>query len=389
MAIISILLAILFIIDRIVKLTTVIHFFNRSAPVPPEKYPTISLIQPITRGAANLEYNLHSRFNLDYPAPIQHILICDAADTQSQSICHYLQDYYSTVNINILTVEPNQGNIASKITKLQSGIAIAQADILCFIDDDIALKSNAFLQMIPYLLQSGVGATFGLACANNWHPIWSSLMSIFVNANALISYIPISYFTEPFTITGHFFAIDRTNFDAAGGLANMDSRIDDDHELARRLKAIKLKAIQTPIIYQVSNEFSNFFEYANQIKRWFVFPRQSMIEYLSLKERIISYTLSLGLFIPSLAAILALLFPSPINLLSLLTILLVYLFVYVFCSFCYLKQSIFPWQLLLLTIVAIITPIQIFWALLLGDNEIMWRGQRLRIEKGGKYQVIK
>ncbi len=389
MAIISILLAILFIIDRIVKLTTVIHFFNRSAPLPPEKYPSISLIQPITRGAANLEYNLHSRFNLDYPTPIQHILICDTADTQSQFICQYLQDYYSTANINILTVEPNQGDIASKITKLRSGIAIAQADILYFIDDDIALKSNAFLQMIPYLLQSGVGATFGLACANNWHPIWSSLMSLFVNANALISYIPISYFTEPYTITGHFFAIDRTNFDAAGGLANMDSRIDDDHELARRLKAIKLKAIQTPIIYQVSNEFSNFFEYANQIKRWFVFPRQSMIEYLSLKERIISYTLSLGLFIPSLAAILALVFPSPINLLSLLTILLVYLVVYVFCSFCYLKQSIFPWQLLLLPIVAIITPIQIFWALLLADNEIMWRGQRLRIEKGGKYQVIK
>lgn len=385
---ISFFLILYFLGDRLLKLATVIHFFHRSTPPIPTKYPTISLIQPITSGVANLSKNLHSRFHLDYPADIQHILICDILDTESQSICQEVKDFYPTARIFILKVEADKGIIASKITKMKAAIVIAEGDILCFIDDDIALPSNAMQQMMPYLLQPGVGATFGLACAVSWNTIWSSLMSYFVNSNALISYIPISYFTEPFTITGHLFAITRANLDASGGWENMESRFDDDHELARRLKAIGLKSVQTPVIYKVSNEFFSFAAYANQIKRWFVMPRQAMVDYLSLKDTLISYSLSCGLFIPSLAAILALIFPSSITIFSLLTILLIYLAVYAICSYFYLPESMPLQRIILLPIVAIVTPIQIFWALLFGNNEITWRGQRLRIEKGGNFQVI-
>jgi ceramide glucosyltransferase len=49
--------------------------------------------------------------------------------------------------------------------------------------------------LIPFLYQPQVGAVFGLACYTNWRALWSSLMSGFVNANALLSYIPISYLT--------------------------------------------------------------------------------------------------------------------------------------------------------------------------------------------------
>lgn len=385
---ITIFLALYFLFDRLLKLATVIHFFHRSTPPTPTNYPTISLIQPITNGATNIETNLHSRFHLDYPATIQHILICDILDIESQTICQQFKHSYPSANISILTVEADKGIIASKITKMKAAITIAKSDILCFIDDDIALHPNTMQQMIPYLLQPGVGATFGLACAVSWNTIWSSLMSYFVNSNALISYIPISYFTQPFTITGHLFAITRANFHAAGGWENMENRFDDDHELARRLKAIELKSVQTPVIYKVSNQFFSFAAYANQIKRWFVMPRQAMVQYLSPKDTLISYTLSCGLFIPSLSAILALIFPSSITLFSLLTILLIYLTVYAICSYFYLPESTPLQTIILLPIVAIITPIQIFWALLFANNDITWRGQRWRTQKGGKFQLI-
>ncbi len=385
---ISIFLALFFSLDRLIKLRTVIHFFNRTAPNPPALWPTISLIQPITRGATNLEGNLHACFNLDYPIQIQHILVCDAADTQSQSICWELQDYHTSLNISVYLVEPDGTAIASKITKMNQGLAHARGEVLGFIDDDIAPKPNAMTQMIPYLLQPGVGAAFGLPCAVRWNTIWSSLMSIFINGNALISYIPLTYLTEPFTITPHIFTISRHNFDDAGGFEGMSGRIDDDHELARRLAAIRLKSVQTPVIYRVSNELVSFSEYTNQIKRWFAIPRQCMMPYLSLKQKTISSGLSLGLFIPSVVWLLTLIFPSTTTIICLVSILLVHLGVYVFCSSLYLKPLMPMSQIPLVPIAGAIAPLQMLWALLLGDNDIVWREQHLRLETGGKFQLI-
>lgn len=387
MEIIIIFLALFFTLDRLIKLGMVVHFFNRSSPNLPTGWPTISLIQPITRGATNLAGNLHARFNLDYPVQIQHILVCDAADTQSQSICLELQDYYISVDISVHSVEPDGTAIASKIAKMNQGLTHARGEVLGFIDDDIAPKPNAMMQMIPYLLQPGVGAAFGLPCAVIWDTVWSSLMSIFVNSNALVSYIPLTYFTEPFTITPHIFTISRQNFDAAGGFEDMSGRIDDDHELARRLKAIKLKSVQTPVVYRVSNRLLSFNDYNNQMKRWFTIPRRCMVPYLSIQQKTISYTLSLGLFIPSIVLLLTLI-SSATSIICLVSILLVHLGVYTFCSSLYLQPLMPLSQIPLIPIVAAIAPLQILWDLLLGNNDIVWREQHLRLEDGGGFQVI-
>lgn len=379
-------LAVFFLFDRILKLVAITHFFQKNQPIAPHIWPNISLIQPITRGAANLKYNLQCRFELEYPAKIQHLLVCDLGDIKSQEICQNIKTQYQTVDIDILTIPSD--NIADKIAKMQYGIAEATGEILCFIDDDIALKPNAMKEMIPYLLEPGVGATFGLASAISWNNIWSSLMSAFVNNNALLTYIPVTYIIPPFTITGHIFAVTRKNFDAANGFNNMQQQINDDHELAFRLQDIGLTLKQTPIIYRVSNEFMSFSEYANQIKRWFVFPRQSMIQGLSIKQKIITYAMSLGLFIPSLSALITLIFPSQITLLSLLIILLIHFTVYAYCHLVYLNplMPINRWPLLLVS--AIITPIQVFFTLFSPNNDIIWRGRRLRIAKGGYFEVI-
>lgn len=380
-------LACYFTLIRLFKAGTVIHFFQRSEPMMTQEWPAISLIQPITRGAANLEHNLKARLHLDYPAALQHILVCDAANPEIQLLCQGLQTDAPLAKITVLTVEPERGEIASKIVKLNTALAVAEGKVLCFIDDDIAPRSTALKQMIPYLLRPGVGATFGLACAGSWNTIWSSLMSSFVNLNALMSYIPISYLTEPFTITGHIFAVTRQNFEAAGGFQGMAGRVDDDHELARRLQAIQLKSVQTPVIYDIYNEFFSWQEYENQMKRWFIIPRQTMLPYLSGKQTFISGSLSLDLWIPPLVTLLALLFPSPITWLSWVMVLGGCLGGFAISCF-YLKISRPVWQSLWVPAIAILSPIQILLALL-GNNEIVWRGQNLRLEKGGVFQVLK
>jgi ceramide glucosyltransferase len=378
----------LFCLDRLVKAAAVIVFFRRPAPPQPDGWPSVTLLQPITRGVHDLAHNLEQRLRLDYRAPIQQLWICDRHDSASQSICQALRSRYPLADVALIDVAPEHGALASKIEKLRAALPYARGEVLCFVDDDVALRPAALRELIPYLGRPQAGAAFGLACYTNWRTCWSSLMSGFVNANALLSYVPVTYLTEPFTITGHCFAMRRPVFDAVGGLEGMASRIDDDHELARRLRRHGLRCIQTPTIYDVDNDLPTLAAYLAQMQRWFVLPRLLMAPYLAPREQALTTLGSAGTLLPSLIALLALWSRSRRALRWLTITYAVFAAVYLAGERRYLGRTTPPRRLAALAIVAVIAPLQIVWGLFAGD-EVLWRGQRLRIRRGGAVEVLK
>src|ERR1051326_7237303 len=172
-------LLLLFALDRILKLVSVVHFFRRTPPSVPAAWPSVTLIQPITRGASGLSGNLRSRAMLDYPGKIQHLFVCDSHDEVSQQACKQLKAEFVRSDMHMIATLTYGQIPASKIEKMQTAIPHANGDVFWFLDDDIALRPQAFRIMLPHLLQPGVGAAFGLACYTNWSTVWSSLMSAF------------------------------------------------------------------------------------------------------------------------------------------------------------------------------------------------------------------
>jgi len=381
----------LFAFDRLIKLASVIHFFRRTPPPEPQSWPAVTLLQPITRGASGLPGNLRSRAVLDYPGEIQHLFICDAGDSYAQAECAAVMAAFPSLQAELILVETS-GNgiasgIASKIEKLVAALPHATGEVFCSIDDDIALRPGALRTMLPYLLQPGVGAVFGLACYTNWRNVWSSLMSAFVNINALLNYIPITYLTEPFTITGQCFALRRTTFESVGGFTHMERRTDDDHELARRVRRCGLRNVQTPMIYDIDNHFSSRRGYEKQMKRWFIYPRQAMLPFMTPKERGFSFLVTVGQLIPALLTLLVIFTLRRSALRALIISLGIFGAVQAVCELGYLQRGtpIRRWPLL--PLMAILGPLHVLWALLTNE-EIEWRGQRLRIHVGGETEVI-
>lgn len=378
----------LFCLDRLLKAAAVAHFFRQQPGAAPSGWPSVTILQPITRGVHDLAHNLIMRLQLDYPAPIQHLFICDEQDLASQAICQVVGSNYPQADIHMVIVATEQGALATKVEKLRAAIPRAIGEVVCFVDDDVAPRPTALRELIPYLEQAQAGAVFGLACYINWRTFWSSAMSSFVNANALLSYIPVTYLTEPFTITGHCFALRRTIFDAVGGLEDMAGRIDDDHELARRLRRHGLRCIQTRMIYDVDNDLPTLPAYLAQMRRWFVFPRLLMAPYLSRREQAVAALGSAGTLLPSLIALLALSSRSRDALRGLAIMFGVFAAVYLYGERRYLGRSAPMRRLITLVIAAVIAPLQIVWGLLAGD-EVQWRGQRLRIQRGGVVEVLR
>ncbi|NTV65763.1 MAG: glycosyltransferase, partial [Oscillochloris sp.] len=289
-------------IDRGLRLLALRGFFRRPPPPTLAEWPTVTLIQPVSRASHDLRRALASRAELDYPGPQQHLLVCDEADHASQALVRALIAANPAWSVELICVPPDAGVLASKLAKIHAALPQAIGAALVFVDDDIRLPPDALRVLLPYLWLPEVGAAFGLARYEAWDNPWSSLMSLFVNASALPSYVPLSYLTEPYTITGHCFALRRTVFDHVGGFAGMAGRLDDDHELARRVRAVGLRCVQTPLIYGAENRLATARAYHAQLRRWLTIPRLTMLPQLSPRERRLTLLTSGGNLLPPLVA---------------------------------------------------------------------------------------
>ena len=376
----------LYAVDRLLKLLAVEHFFRHRPPAEPVPWPSVTLLQPITRGVTNLAGALAARRMLDYPGELQHVLICDGDDGEILRVC---RSFIATARRpgKLIVLEAPPGMIASKIAKLQAGLDHASGAVLCFVDDDILLRPDALRRLVPFLFQPGTGAVFGLACYVSWHNLPTSLMSTFVNANALLTYVPLRYLVDPWTITGHCYAVRHDDFWAAGGFDGMGRRVGDDHELARRLRHIGLRSVQTPIIYDVENDMPTLNAYAAQIKRWSIFPREAMLPMLTSTEKAAALGGSIGNLLPGLIALLALAGRRRSAQGALLATLSIFAAGYAWCEARHLGRHtpLTRWPLLLIT--ALVTPFHALVALNSG-GAVVWRGRRLLVRRGGEVEVI-
>lgn len=378
-------LALLFALDRMVKYAAVIRFFRRPPPPPPERWPSLAVLQPITRDASGLAGNLRARLGARYPGAVEHFLICDRADHESRRICAAALAAHPAARATILLADA-PGGVAGKVEKLGLALPLARGEMLWFLDDDVAPRPGAAETLVRHLGDSQAGSAFGLACYVNWDTVWSSAMSSFVNANVLISYIPLACLTEPYTITGHCFMLRRTVFEAIGGLAGMEGRVDDDHELARRVLAAGLRNVQTPLVYDVDNALGSWADYANQMRRWAVFPRATMLPQLGAYDQAVTALGSLGNLLPGLIALGALGGARRAGR-DLALALGVAAAVYLHGERRYLKWRA-PWRRLPVALLSILAaPAQVAGGLL-GGGEIVWRGRRLRISPGQPAEVV-
>ncbi len=382
----------LYLFDRLLRLVAIVHFFRHTDPAVPAEWPSISLIQPITRGATHLAGNLRARFGQVYAGHLQHVLVCDEGELAAQGVCATVIAEFSNADVQWVRVgagaTTNQPAVASKIEKLNAGVVLAKGEILCFIDDDIEPPADMLCRFVCYLDQPQIGAVFGLASAVSWNTPWSSLMSLFVNSNGLPTYVPSHYLSEPAQITGHLFALRASDLQRVQGWQSMEQRIDDDTELTYKLRAIGLRSLQTPVIYNVHNEFDSWQAYASQLKRWFVIPKQTVLPHLGRKEKALSTLLSVGLIVPVLMLLQAIFLPSQQTLVNLVLIIGIFYASTAWISAHYTRSNIPLHGWLLLPITLFIAPIQMLWALLFAQPVIQWRGQSLRIERGGEFQRV-
>ncbi|MBV7335512.1 glycosyltransferase [Chloroflexi bacterium TSY] len=409
--------ALILISERVWKHITVVRFFRSPAPQPDQTPLKISILQPILSGdptlADCLAHNLtlhevyqkssephlaSSKFNAQGRErtflgksshySLEYIWLLDDDDQEGQKICRDLVERFPNRSIKIQLLPPPAQGESPKMMKLIVGLEIAVGDLICVLDDDTMLPEDGFWRCIPYLDQPGVGLAFGLPYQVNFSNFWSSLVAYFVNSSSLVTYIPYITLNEPFTINGMFYIIYRKTLDRVGGFRGLESILADDFAVAQRFRSHGYQLQQTPLCHPINIYVRDWRQYMSLIQRWFIFPRESLMRYLSVREQLLLYTLALLPTIAPLALITLLIFwPSWL----LTTLVLIYLFysyaIFVHLNIAYLRSAS-PWKSSwLVPLIQIVFPLQLLVALL-SPQRIVWRGHVMQTEKGGRFRFV-
>lgn len=346
---------------------------------PAPRRSSVSVLQPVTAGTIGLQARLKSRVGDEF------IVAGDDADIETRGIAD--QAFSKEANYRYISLpRAADGGPAVKTTKLRSALEAAAGDVVLFVDDDICLPPEAADVAARVLQDPRNGAVFGVPYSVLYEGFWSAMMSAFVNRYAFPSYFPLAHLIPVYSVTGHWYAVRRSDMLAVAGYAFDENRIDDDHALARELRARGFNLVQVALVHGVENQIPNARAFHRQMKRWFVFVREMMTPHLSRQERLVSGLLGLpesvlpalvigavALRSRGLGAFAALLVASGIG------------------------HSHFAARnagrrlpflgLLLAPVVSLLSPIYIAGILLLANNRIWWRGREFEVRRDGKVKL--
>lgn len=374
--------------EKVWRHATVARFFKRPAPRPTRPVRLVSILQPILSGdptmPACLEGNLamQTRYDVDY------IWLVDADDREANRICRDLIAKYPSRRVHLQAMPPPGERDNPKTIKLIRGLVLAQGDVICILDDDTVLPDRGLDTCIPYLDQPGVGLAFGLPYYTNFSNLWSSLVSYFVDSHSLLTYVPYTSLTEPFTINGMFYCTRRETLDEVGGFNGIETTLADDFAVAQRFKQHGLRLAQTPLLHSISTQVTGPRHYLSLIQRWFIFPRESLMRHLELRDQAVLYGTGL---LPALYPLLLLPWTLRNPNKGKSAFALAY-FAYSFALFAhinkaYLRSAAPLKKAWLVPLIQILFPVQLI-AALLSPKRIVWRGHVMHVEKGGGFRFV-
>jgi len=378
----------LMLFERIWKHWLVMRFFRRPIPATVTEPALVSILQPVLSGDPTMLTCLERSLQLASRYRLEFIWLADSDDDAGLRTCEQLMARYPERSVRLITLPPPPESCNPKVFKLIEGARIARGEILCVLDDDTMLPDTGLEMCLPFLDLPGVGLAFGLPYYVNFSDTWSSMVSAFVNSNSLLTYIPYTAVTRPFTINGMFYAMRREILEEIGGFEAISHIFADDFAVAQLVRSHGYRLAQTPLCHGISTQVRGPRRYLSLIQRWFVLPRESLLRHLSLRDRLIVYGLGLIPALYPLLLVLCLLVRPSRRLFS--YTLLYYGYNYtIFAHFNrrYLRGAT-PWRKSwLVPLMQVIFPIQLLVALL-SSQRINWRGNIVEVERGGGFHYV-
>jgi ceramide glucosyltransferase len=177
----------------------------------------------------------------------------------------------------VARMPPLPAGVNPKVFKLARALP-ACGELVAVLDDDTVLPPGA-LERARRELSRGDLVT-GIPLYRPGRGPYSRLVAAFVNGNALVTYLPVLWFTSPVTINGMFYLTRRSALESAGGFTAIQHRVCDDYELAKLYRRAGRRIVQSTIIHPLQTTVPDLTAYLRLTRRWMIFASQLFREEL-------------------------------------------------------------------------------------------------------------
>lgn len=239
---------------------------------PTDETADVTVLQAILSGDPLLEDSL--RRNLRHHPTAHFIWLLDETDADGRRIAGRLLAELpeaAATQVQVLLTPPVPQGLNPKVFKLNLALSHARP-VVAVLDDDTVLLPGALARACTHLTAEAL--VTGLPYYTAGAAGWSALVMAFVNANALLTYLPPLYFQAPVTINGMFYVTAKRTLIRLGGFAAIETELCDDYALAQLYRRQGLPIIQTTILHPIATSVASFPAYVQIMRRWMIFARR-------------------------------------------------------------------------------------------------------------------
>lgn len=232
----------------------------------PRRWPGVSIFKPLKGVDDQLEENLHSFFQLDYP---HFQLVFGLADRHDPAVAlvRRLQKAYPGVESTLVVSSKTIGR-NPKINNLNNMLPRAHHPLLVINDSNIRVEPHYLRQLVPCVLQQGTGLVCSTIRGMGARRIGSILEILHLNGFVAGS-IFLSQELVGITIPmGKSMIMRRSTLDAIGGFAAFKDYLAEDYLIGEAIQGLSLKTDVTAHTVDNINQNWSLVNFLRRQARW-------------------------------------------------------------------------------------------------------------------------
>ena len=223
-----------------------LRFRRKRLPRSAAELPPVTLLKPVHGGEPQLRDSLESFFRLDYPK-FEIIFGARTSADPALAVVRELMETYPRVPVKLVTSgEPSWSN--AKCWSLAKMVAAARYDHLVISDSDVEVAPDYLRQLIPALLESGVGCVTTVYRGKPTRGLWARLEALGMSVEMTAGVLVADMLEGMKFALGPTMAVRREALQEIGGFAEFANYCSDDFLLGKRIAAAGYKVVLSPHI---------------------------------------------------------------------------------------------------------------------------------------------
>ena len=219
----------------------VLRFRKKSPPDPQAELPPVTLLKPVRGSEPQLRNSLESFFRLDYPQ-FEIIFGARNADDPAFATVRKLMGIYPQVPVKLVTSgEPRWPN--AKCWSLSKMMDEASSNHLVISDSDVEVAPDYLRRLIPPLLDPGVGCVTTVYRGKPTDGLWARLEALGMSVEMTAGVLVAEMLEGMKFALGPTMAVRRDTLDAIGGFAQFGDYCSDDFLMGKRIAAAGYKVV--------------------------------------------------------------------------------------------------------------------------------------------------